>query len=153
DTALRLADACEKGERLGDARSALERALAQRGVASERRAEVRERLRTLYTVTGDARELAAMVLEDASVASGADERLALLLRAGRLLLDAGGEAPRAVQVLEEVRGLRPTGAEEQETILLLSEAYSSAGRVADARALLDAAALSHRGRRSKQLSA
>jgi golgin subfamily B member 1 len=152
ETALRLADACEKGERLGDARSALERALAQRGGVAEKRTAVRERLRMLYNVTGDSRELAGMVLEDAAAASGAEAKIPLLLRAGRLLLDAGGEAPRAVEVLEEARALRPTGAEEHEVTLLLSEAYSSAGRVAEARSLLETTALAHKGRRSKQLS-
>jgi tetratricopeptide (TPR) repeat protein len=53
-------------------------------------------------------------------------------------------------VIEEARALRP---DEQETTLLLAEAYAIGGRIPQARALLDAAAALHKGRRSKQLSA
>src|SRR6185503_11830423 len=117
-TALRLAVACEKGERLADARGALERALR----VAPNHAEIRERLRTVYNVTGAARELAGLILEDAAAMRDPDAKLPLLLRAGRLLLEAGGEAQRAAQVLEEARALRaapPSGIEDPEVTLLL----------------------------------
>src|SRR6185436_10909698 len=56
DTALRLADACERAQRLADAREALERA---KRVAPDNVA-VRERLRAVYNMTGAGRELAAL---------------------------------------------------------------------------------------------
>jgi tetratricopeptide (TPR) repeat protein len=152
EIALKLADACERGERLGDARSALERALSQRAAAPSLVA-VRERLRAVYSATGANRELAGMFFEDAAAAPDVASKLPFLLRAGRMLLDAGGEAPRAVQVLEQARALRPPAADEHEVTLLLSEAYAAAEQLDGARALLDAAAAAHKGRRSKQLSA
>src|SRR6185295_18535358 len=79
-TALRLAAVCERLERLGDARSALERA---RSVAPDD-AEVRARLRAVYNVLGAARELAAMILEDAAHAPDAATRFSRLVHAGRL---------------------------------------------------------------------
>jgi tetratricopeptide (TPR) repeat protein len=115
---------------------------------------VRERLRIVYNATGAGRELAGMVLEDAAEVPTSAAKLPLLLRAGRLLLDAGGEAPRTALVFEEARSLAKAGSpDEQEATVLLAEAYVVAGRIDDARALLDAAVAAHKGRRSKQLSA
>jgi tetratricopeptide (TPR) repeat protein len=154
--ALKLADACERGEHLGEARSALERALQ----AAPTNPTVRARLRDVYNVLGAGRELAELILEDAAASTDAAAKCGLLLHAGRLLLD-GGEAPaHAASVLEEARSLlapQPPSAgpraEEQEILLLLSDAYVITGRVADARTLLDIAVAAHKGRRSKQLAA
>ena len=154
--ALKLADACERGEHLGEARSALERALQ----AAPTNLAVRARLRDVYNVLGAGRELAELILEDAAASTEAAAKCGLLLHAGRLLLD-GGEAPaHAASVLEEARSLlapQPPSAgprsEEQEILLLLSDAYVITGRVADARTLLDIAVAAHKGRRSKQLAA
>jgi tetratricopeptide (TPR) repeat protein len=154
--ALKLADACERGEHLGEARSALERALQ----AAPTDPAVRARLRDVYNVLGAGRELADLILEDAAASTDAAAKCGLLLHAGRLLLD-GGEAPaHAAAVLEEARSLlapQPPSAgpraEEQEILLLLSDAYVLIGRVADAQTLLDIAVAAHKGRRSKQLAA
>jgi tetratricopeptide (TPR) repeat protein len=154
--ALKLADACERGEHLGEARSALERARD----AAPTNAAVRARLRDVYNVLGAGRELAELILEDAAAATDAAAKCGLLLHAGRLLLD-GGEAPaHAAAVLEEARSLlapQPPSAgpraDEQEILLLLSDAYALIGRVADAQTLLDIAVAAHKGRRSKQLAA
>lgn len=146
ETAMKLADACERGDRLADARGALERALR---VAPSNSA-VRERLRKVYGLTGAYRELAALVLEDAAAASDVAGRWARLLQAGRFLLDAGDEAARAVEVLEEARSLRP---EEQEGALLLADALAASGRRADAIAQLQQAAAVFKGRRAKPLAA
>jgi tetratricopeptide (TPR) repeat protein len=154
--AVKLADACERGEHLGEARSALERALA---IAPTNPA-VRARLRDVYNVLGAGRELADLILQDADAATDAATRCGLLLHAGRLLLD-GGEAPaHAASVLEEARSLLPPQppsagprADEQEILLLLSDAYLLVGRVADAQTLLDIAIAAHKGRRSKPLAA
>ena len=146
ETALRLADSCEKGDRLADARGALERALR----VAPHDGTVRRRLAHVYNVTGASRELAALVLEDAAAAPDVAGRHDRLLYAGRLLLDAGDEAARAVLVLEEARGLEP---EDDEGTLLLGDAYAAAGRKDDAIGLLRQAAARYKGRRSRALAA
>jgi tetratricopeptide (TPR) repeat protein len=144
-TALKLAEACERAERLADARGGLERALR---VAPQNEV-IRELLRKVYTETGASRELAQMVLEDARAEADVAGRFQHLLYAGRLLFENAEDAPHAIAVLEEARGLRP---EEQEAALLLAEAYAVAGRRPDAFAILEQAVAAHKGRRSKQLS-
>ncbi len=146
DTALRLADACERGDRLGDAREALER--ARRAAPDD--AAVRERLRDVYTATGAGRELSRLLLEDAARTADASARFGLLLTAGRLLFDAEGEAQYAVTVFEEARSLRP---DDPEATLLLADAYTITGRLAEASAVLDAAVAAQKGRRAKVLAA
>jgi tetratricopeptide (TPR) repeat protein len=108
---------------------------------------VRDRLRRLYELTGALRELAGMTLEDARAVPDVAGRFALLLRAGRLLIDAE-DGDEAVSVLEEARGLRP---EEPEGALLLADAYATAGRRPAARALLGEMIAAHRGRRARAL--
>jgi len=146
--ALALGDACERADRLGDARGALERALR----AAPANRVVRERLRTVYNVTGASRELAALILEDAAAASDVAGRFAHLLRASRLLIESEtpDDAARAITVLEEARGLRP---EEHEATVLMAEALSAAGRRGDAMSLLRQAVAGQKNRRSKQLAA
>jgi tetratricopeptide (TPR) repeat protein len=146
DVALRLARACEQADRVGDARSGLERALR----VAPQNTEVRERLRVVYERTGASRELADMILVDASAATDVAGRFALLIHAGRLLLDGEGDPPRAVLVLEEAKRLRP---EELEGTLLLSDALAACNRRLEARALLHEASMQHRGRRSARLAA
>ena len=146
DTALRLADACERGDRLGDARPALE--LARRAAPDD--PAVRERLRDVYNVTGAGRELARLLLEDAARTTDAGARFGLLVNAGRLLFDAEGEAQYAVAVFEEARALRP---DDAEATLLLADAYTITGRLAEARTVLDAAVAAQKGRRAKVLAA
>jgi tetratricopeptide (TPR) repeat protein len=145
ETALRLADACAKGDRLGDARGALERA---KRVAPDS-AAVREKLRAVYNVTGAARELAGLILEDAARASDVAGRFAHLVHAGRLLL-AEGDAAQSASVFEEAKALRP---EDGETTLLLADAYALAGRAVEARTILEAAVVALKGRRSKPVAA
>jgi Flp pilus assembly protein TadD len=74
----------------------------------------------------------------------------MLIRAGRLLLDVEGEAPRAASVFEEAKGLRP---DDAEATLLLADAYTIAGRLAEARTVLDGAVAAQRGRRARSLAA
>jgi tetratricopeptide (TPR) repeat protein len=110
---------------------------------------VRERLRAVYNVTGAARELAGLILEDAARSTDVAGRFAHLVHAGRLLL-AEGDAAQAASVFEEAKGLRP---EDGEATLLLADAYALAGRVVEARTILEAAVASLKGRRSKPVAA
>jgi lipopolysaccharide biosynthesis regulator YciM len=145
DTALRLADACARCERLGDARAALERA---RKVAPAHPA-LRERLREVYNVTGAARELAGLILEDAARAPDVAGRFALLMQAGRLLLSEG-ETAQAAAVLADAKSLRP---EDLEASLHLADALASLDRPAEARVILEGAVAAQKGRRSRSLAA
>ena len=153
--AVKFADACERGGQLGEARTALERALQG---APENRA-VRARLRDVYNVLGAGRELAGLILEDAASTSDPAAKSGLLLHAGRLILDAGDAPAHAATVLEEARMHLPPQppsagprAEEQEMLMLLADAYALMGHLADAQTRLDIAAAAHKGRRSKQLA-
>ena len=145
ETALRLADACAKCDRIGDARAALERA---KRVAPDNDA-VREKLRAVYNVTGAGRELAGLILEDAARSSDVAGRFTHLVHAGRLLL-AESDAAQAASVFEEAKGLRP---EDGEATLLLADAYTLAGRAVEARTILEAAAAALKGRRSRPVAA
>src|SRR5262249_12977577 len=141
DTALRLADACERGHRIGDAREALERAKR----AAPENTAVRERRRQVYNITGAGRELAELILEDAAFTSDTGARFTSLMHAGRLLLEAEAEIESAVAVFEEAKGLRP---DDAEATIFLADSYTIGGRLAEARAVLEGAVAAQRGRRA-----
>ncbi|WP_437809205.1 tetratricopeptide repeat protein [Sorangium sp. So ce1078] len=144
-TALRLAGACARAGHLSDARGGLERARR----AAPGNAEIRDRLRALYAEIGASRELAAITLEDAAAASDVAGRFALLVKAGRLLLDVG-DAAQAAPVLREARSLRP---EDHEVALLLVDALTAAGSPKEARAVTSELIVASKGRRSRLLGA
>lgn len=145
DTALRLADACARCDRLGDARAALERAL--RVTPAHPRA--RELLREVYNITGAARELAGLILEDAARAPDVPGRFTRLVQAGRLL-HGEGEHEQAAAVLADAKSLRP---EDVEVTMLLADALAYAGRGAEARTILEATVAAQKGRRAKPIAA
>jgi tetratricopeptide (TPR) repeat protein len=145
DAALKLADACERAGRAGDARGGLERALS----AAPDHPELRLRLRRMYEAVGAHRELAELILHDAEAETEVSRRLELLLAAGELLLGPEGEPDHAIAVLEEARALSP---ESIEAVVLLARAYASAGRGEEGMALLAETADAHRGRRVRALA-
>ncbi|MEZ4299264.1 MAG: hypothetical protein R3B70_30220 [Polyangiaceae bacterium] len=145
DAALRLADACERADRLGDARGGLERALR----AAPARTAVRDRLRQLYEATGAKAELGALLADDARAEEDPEARATVLLRAAQLYTEAAiGE--RALELVEEAQRLAPDRAELP---LATASALGACGRLPEARAMLTSAAAAHRGKRSKQLGA
>jgi tetratricopeptide (TPR) repeat protein len=146
EIALKLADACERAERLPDARGALERA---RLVAPHDEA-LHERLVRLYEHTGAHKELAEMSLRDAEQARDVAGRFAHLVRAGALLSRHAIDPGAAIAALEEAHALRPA---DVECIVLLADVYTAAGRTADSVELLNVAIASHKGRRSRELAA
>ncbi len=146
ETALRLASACERSGRLSDARGALEGA---RRVAPHDEA-LRERLVHLYEHIGAHRELAEMSLLDANQAKDVAGRFAHLVRAGSLFIQQGSDPSIAIAALEESHALRPS---DLECIVLLADAYTLAGRTADAVELVNMAIASYKGKRSRELSA
>ena len=145
DAALRLADACERAGRPGDARGALERA---RTVAPQH-AGVTAQLERVYELTGAWRELADLALADARASGDVADRFARLLRAGSLLLEHAGEPQAAIDALQEARALRPT---DPDCIGLLADALLMSGRTAEALALLDQFVGPSKGRRTREFA-
>ncbi len=145
-TALRYAELCEMSGRTADARAALEKALE----VERTHTELRQRLEALYESVGATRELANMLLDDAEVSTDMDHRLGLLLRAADLLLLPDGDTDAAIRILEFARGESP---ESIEAVVLLARAYAGAGRNDEGLKMLQSVTESHRGRRSKALSA
>jgi tetratricopeptide (TPR) repeat protein len=145
-TALRLADACERAGRFSDARGALERAR----LAAPLDEALRARLADLYERSGDYKELAEMSLADAKSSKDVAGRFVHLLRAGALLVQHGADTEIAVTALAEAHALRPSDAE---CTVLLADAYTVAGRSAEAVELINQAIASHKGKRSRELGA
>jgi tetratricopeptide (TPR) repeat protein len=146
DAALKLADACDQAGRLQDARGALERA---RKTAPHHEA-LRERLTLLYEHAGAYKELAEMSLTDAQQAKDVAGKFAHLVRAGSLFVQHGADPNVAVAALEEAHALRPS---DMECIVLLADAYTLAGRTAEAIELVNVAIASHKGKRSREVAA
>jgi lipopolysaccharide biosynthesis regulator YciM len=92
--------------------------------------------------------LAQLVLQDAAAESDVGRRLEHLYHAGQLLMEPDGDLHDAIRVLEEARQLSP---ESVEGIVLLSRAYSAAGRADSALEMLREVVDAHRGRRFKAL--
>jgi tetratricopeptide (TPR) repeat protein len=145
EVALKLADACERAERFGDARGGLERALK----AAPGHVGIRERLKHLYEVTGEGRELAKLLEEDAAREPDVAQCLASLLAAGELWLGPDGDASEAVRVLEQAHKL---SSESLEGIALLARAWAAQGRREEAMRMLEETAKAHRGQRGRPLA-
>jgi tetratricopeptide (TPR) repeat protein len=143
DAALRLADACERAGRPGDARGALERAC----LVAPQHPAVNERLERVYELTGAWRELADLALRDAQASGDVAERFGRLLRAGSLLLEQAGDPIAAIEALQEARALRPT---DPDCVGLLADAFLAMSRSADAFALLDQLVGPSKGRRTRE---
>jgi tetratricopeptide (TPR) repeat protein len=145
DTALSLADACERAGRIADARGGLERA---RMVAPQDEA-VRNRLEDVYVKTGAWREVADMALADAKATGDVAGRFSLLVRAGTVLLEQANDAAAATAALEEAYALRPS---DDACAGYLADAYVRTDRLDDARQVVDRAVAAYKGRRTKELA-
>lgn len=145
DTALRLADACERAGRLADARGALERTRT----AAPNDEALRLRLVRLYESIGAFRELAEISLADARAAADDETRRTHLKRAGSLLLQDGSDTEAAIDALVDAHAL---STDDIECTLLLADAYTVAGRTEDAQALIASQVAARAGRRSPELA-
>ena len=145
DAALRLADACERAGRPGDARGALERA----HLVSPQHPAVGERLQRVYELTGAWHELADLAFKEAQASGDVAERFARLLRAGSLLLEQAGEPQSAIGPLQEARALRPN---DPDCVCLLADALLYSGRASEALTVLDQVLGPNRGRRTRELA-
>jgi tetratricopeptide (TPR) repeat protein len=149
DAALRLADACERAGRPGDARGALERARQIAPQQAGLTVRLTAQLERVYELTGAWRELAELALQDARASGDVAERFTRLLRAGSLLLDHAGEPQAAIEALQEARALRPT---DPDCIGLLADALLALGRTADAFGVLDQFVGPSKGRRTREFA-
>ena len=145
EAALKLAEACERAGRPGDARPGLEQ--VQQAVPDDDR--IRTHLRRLYEQVGAHRELAELSLADARNAPDEATRFQLLRKAGELWIKTSSDGEQAISALEEAMKLRPS---DQETTVLLADAYTQGGKMMEATQLLDTAIHAHKGRRSKELA-
>ena len=143
--AMNLADACERSDRLTDARGGLERALQ---IAPTHQA-LRTRLRALYEASGAHRDLARLYLDEAASETKVSARAALLLQAAELLLQKDSDPEEAIDVLEQARSLSP---ENVKGAVLLARAHTLLDRSEEALSALQEVVLANRGRRSKELS-
>jgi sulfatase modifying factor 1 len=89
--------------------------------------------------------------EKAEAAFSEDEgaRFEAWRNAGASFADIAGDFTQAVDALEKARAMRPS---DHETVVRLSDAYTSLERLEEASALLNEAITAHKGRRSKELA-
>ncbi len=145
DASLRLAEACDRAGRPGDARSALERA---RTLAPDDRG-LRDRLERAYEQSGAWHELATLALEDANANADPRACFAQFMRAGAVLLENAGDPEAAIGALEQARAILPA---DLDCVGLLSDAYTLWGRAGDALAMIEEVLAPHKGRRSRELA-
>lgn len=145
DAALRLAEACERAERLGDAREGLE-AIFREQPENE---PVRAWLRRVYSALDAHSELAELSLEDAKHAPAEAIRFDRLRQAGKLFVLAGRNED-AIAPLDAALKLR---AGDHESTIGLTDAYIAIGNIEAASTLLQNAINGHRNRRSAELGA
>ena len=145
ETAIALAEACERAGRPGDARGGLERAR----LARPDDASLRARLERVYEQAGAYRELAELSLEDARAALDVAGRFKHLVRAGGLLV-MSEDVEAAIAPLTEAHALRPTDAESAAKLV---DALLFTGRGMEASNVLDEAIAAQKGRRTRELAA
>ncbi|MFO0678315.1 MAG: tetratricopeptide repeat protein [Polyangiaceae bacterium] len=145
ETALLLADVCERGGVPDDARGGLERA---RSVAPDDET-LRTRLESLYERVGAYAELAALHVDEASRAKDVAGRFAKLLRAGSIFLVDLGDFESALGPLEEANRLRPA---DYECSALFADALVGVGQSDRAFEMLSAVVAAQKNRRVRELS-
>ena len=134
-------------ERIGkapDAAAAIEAALA----AHPDQVALIDLLAPLYEQTGQLAKLAGLVLEQANRTPDEEQRFQQLRRAGAFAVQAQ-DASLAVMALNEALVVRPT---DEETVLLLSDAYVLAGAIEDAAALIRPLVAARKGKASPALA-
>jgi predicted Zn-dependent protease len=145
DTALRLADACERAGRLADARGALERART----SAPGDEALRLRLVRLYEAIGAFREIGDMILAQAASVSDEDSRFVLMKRAGAYFLRDPNATTAALETLATAHQRVPS---DVECTLLLADACTLGGRTEEAQALISAEIADRGNRRSPELA-
>ncbi|MCA9684665.1 MAG: tetratricopeptide repeat protein, partial [Myxococcales bacterium] len=144
EAALLLARACRELGQPGEARKGLEFTRRKQPDAPSLRSE----LQTVYAEVGAKRELADLLIEEASATAETEPRLGILRRAAKLYLELE-DAAAAAAPLQTILELDPGDAE---TGGLLAEAYTQSGQYDYAEAIIDAAIESAPAGRSPELA-
>lgn len=108
---------------------------------------IRSELRAIYELTGQQRELAGLMMEEAATADTLDIRFAALLAAGQTLVRVG-DAAAAVPALRQALDIKQN---DSDVVASLADAYILAGWFDDANGLLDNAIEAQKGRRTPEL--
>jgi tetratricopeptide (TPR) repeat protein len=147
--AVRLANAlADVHEKLGDRGAAV--SALERGLAAERtHAELRARVAAMFEATEAWDKLAAHWIEEADLAEGVDQKVALLRKAADIQTKKRADPAAASLVLEKASALAP---DDRELLLLLCDAYSASGRGKAAAEVLEKIVESYGGKRSKELA-
>lgn len=141
--ALGLAEAAERAGRPGDALQALE-VVHQLQPDS---GEIRDQLRRVYELSGEHRQLAAVLLADGNHAQDDEVRYQSYRRAAEVLLHSLGDPAAAVEPAGKARELRP---DDHEAMLLYADVLLASGLTDQVTEMLDAAISAHK-RRSPEL--
>lgn len=147
ETIEALLTLAESARRVGSpeaARAALERAYRDRREAGNAAGatRLRDALRAIYEATGAWSELAQFVLEDAEQLEG-DAQFEVFKRAGDLLVNQVGDAPRALAPLQAAAAAKP---DDLEVTGLLVDAMIGSDQLAEAVEILQAS-IGAKGRR------
>ncbi|AKF05991.1 Membrane protein in colicin uptake-like protein [Sandaracinus amylolyticus] len=145
EAVLALADAATRIGAPHEARPGLER--VHHDQPSDGR--VRDALRTMYEQSQAWAELAGILLADAAGTSDVEARWAALRRAGELLVYEVQDPARAIDPLREALSIKE---DEQDVVVVLSDAMIGAGALAEAVELLQNAIGASRRRRSPALA-
>jgi len=144
EAAIALAQACQRLGRPKDARPGLEHARRKQ----PENADVRRELMAIYEATGAEPELAALLLEEATMAHDAGQRADLLRRAAELFLRQQDVAS-ALPALKELSASDPV---DPWTTLALVDAEIALGQIDEAEATLDRAIEDAKARRTPELA-
>ncbi len=145
EATVRLSQVLGDLARPTDARESLEHVL----LLQPESGAIRRLLREVYEAVGARSELAELSLIDADHAPGDDARLVSLREAGRRLLDLDW-ADRAIEPLETAHHLRP---DDPDTLLALIDAYTAAGRNAEAGEMVKKLLLREKKKKTPQVAA
>ena len=143
--ALAMADACEHAGDPGQARDALERALA----GAPESHEIMQRLERVCEATGDVARLANLLVSHAARLEDPAERARLLVRAANLLLESAHDAAGALRVSEQALA---ADAENLEAVLVWAGAQRRTGHAHEAVTAIDRATSRAKGKRTPLLA-
>ena len=144
--ARRLVDLASQVERTADAVAAVEAVVAE---APDAAAGLADLLGELYEKTGEQGKLAVLLYESASRTSDEAQRFERLRRAGAVAV-AAGDTSISTMALNEAMTLNP---KDEETALLLSDAYALAGALEDAAELVKPLIAAKKGKATPALAA
>ncbi len=142
--ALLLADAADQIGAIEHGRGGLQ--LVHHAQPENR--EIRDRLRTLYQVQGEYKELADLLVVDAQWSQDDDQKYDNYRAAAALYINELDDPEAAILPAQQAKELRPN---DNTTILLLVDVLLSSGQLDEAVAMLEPAIASHK-RRSPDLA-